>query len=274
MTLPYQSALILNSITAFVFLFFIVVGYARGLIHQLLDLVGFVASFFLAWIFTPQIAQAVPLLPSNLSWFQTPLVGQNLYTLSNVVVWFVIVVIAVSVVMTFIVKPFAKGIHKIPVAKTLNRILGAFYGLIPATLLAVLACLILTSPLFSNGRSSVEAAGLLKPFVFVSDALLESFTTQSDKTGLLQKLVAGEEITTEDLSQIPSWFTSLGLSDELKVPLEKLIRQESLTPEEIANVKAYIAEQEWTKEDLEKLLQQFSFSQDQISSALNQLGIQ
>ena len=102
MTLPYNFVNILNSVVVFVYLLFIVIGYTRGLLSQLLDVVSMIASLVLAWFLAPQLAHTIPLIPSTLDWFKTPLVGDSLYQISNTVIWYVIVFIAVSVLMGFI----------------------------------------------------------------------------------------------------------------------------------------------------------------------------
>lgn len=268
MILPMNTVLTLNIATAVVFLFFIVNGYSRGFIHQILDLIGFIASFVVAWIFAPQLSDSVPLLPSTLEWFKTPLIGNSLFSISNTIVWFVIIMIGISIVMTFIVKPFAKGIHAIPLAKTINRILGAIYGLIPASLLAILASLILTSPLFQNGRSTVESS-LLKPYVVVSDALLNGFFNRNQESSLLHKILNGEAISTQDLQEIPSWFTQLGLPEHLQGPMEKLINGEALSADELTDIQSYIADQKWTTEDIVSFLKGFGLNDEQVSNIIN-----
>ena len=126
MTLPYNFTNILNLSTIGLALFFVLMGYKRGLLDQLLDLVGFLLSLVLAWLLAPYLADSIPLIPSNLDFFSTPLVGESLHAIANTIVWFVLSVIAMSLLMNFVIKPFAKGIHTIPLANVLNRILGPF----------------------------------------------------------------------------------------------------------------------------------------------------
>lgn len=271
MILPMNTVLSLNIVSVVVFLFFIINGYSRGFIHQILDLIGFIASFVVAWIFAPQIADSVPLLPSTLEWFNTPIIGNSLFTISNTILWFVIIMIGISVVMTFIVKPFAKGIHAIPIAKTLNRLLGAIYGLIPASLLAILTVLILTSPLFQNGRSTVESS-ILKPYSSISDVLLDGFFNRNQESTLLHKILNGEPITTQDLQEIPSWFTQMGLPENLKGPMEKLINGEPLNTDELSAITTYIKEQQWSTEDLVSFLKSFGLNDEQISNIISVLN--
>ena len=271
MILPMNTVLSLNIASVVVFLFFIINGYSRGFIHQILDLIGFIASFVVAWIFAPQIADSVPLLPSTLDWFNTPIIGNSLFTISNTIVWFVIIMIGISIVMTFIVKPFAKGIHAIPIAKTLNRLLGAIYGLIPASLVAILAALILTSPLFQNGRSTVESS-ILKPYSSISDALLDGFFNRNQESTLLHKILNGEPITTQDLQEIPSWFTQMGLPESLKGPMEKLINGEPLNTDELSAITQYIEEQQWSTEELVSFLKSFGLNDEQISNIISVLN--
>lgn len=271
MILPMNTVLSLNIASIVVFVLFILNGYSRGFIHQILDLIGFIASFVLAWIFAPQIAESVPLLPSTLEWFNTPIIGNSLFAISNTIVWFVIIMIGVSIVMTFVVKPFAKGIHAIPIAKTVNRLLGAVYGLIPASLIAILATLILTSPLFQNGRSTVESS-VLRPFSTLSDALLDGFFNRNQESTLLHKILNGEAITTQDLQEIPSWFTQMGLPESLQVPMEKLINGEPLSTDELAEITTYIEDQQWSTEELVSFLKSFGLNDEQVSNIINILN--
>jgi len=270
-TLPINSVFILNSITVLIFLLFVVGGFSRGLVHQLLDLVGFVAGLVLAWIFAPQLAAQWPILSIEFDFFQQPLIGAPLHGLANTASWFAIIWIGISILMTFVIKPFAKFIHKVPIANSLNRLLGAIYGLIPATLLSLLLAFVLTTPVFSNGRSTVEASGMLKPFLGISDFLLSELYQQSDSTGILQKIMAGEPLAIEDLESLPDWLEKLGISESLKEPLNKLIQGQSLDSIDVEAIQSYIDEHQISQEDIRALMRRFGLTDEEITSTLNAL---
>ncbi len=272
MTLPYNFADTLNIIILAVFAFFIVMGYMRGLVAQILDIVSLLASLVLAWLFAPQLANTVPIIPSTLDWFQTPLIGDSLHQISNTVVWYILVFIAVSVIMTFVVKPAAKTIHAIPIAKTLNRLLGAVFGMIAPLIIAIIATFVLSSPLFINGRSVVEAS-YLAPITDLTDYALDSIYAQTETGGLIQKVMDGESITTDDFINIPEWYTQVGLPEELQGPFEKLINQEALSQDEINTVVEYVKDEGWTKEDVASFLSTIGLSTEQIDEIINKLGI-
>lgn len=272
MTLPFNFANTLNIIIIAVFALFIVMGYMRGFVSQILDIVSLLASLVLAWLFAPQLASSVPIVPSTLDWFQTPLIGDGLHQIANTVVWYALVFIAVSILMTFVVKPAAKTIHAIPIAKTINRLLGAVFGLIMPFILAMIATFVLSSPLFVNGRSVVEAS-FLAPITEITDIALDSIYKQTQSGGLIQKVIDGESITTEDFQSIPDWFAKLGLPQELQEPFEKLVNQEALTQEEINTVVEYIKDEGWTKEDVSNFLSKMGLSSQQIDEMINKLGI-
>ena len=272
MTLPYNFTNILNLSTIGLALFFVLMGYKRGLLDQLLDLVGFLLSLVLAWVLAPYLADSVPLIPSNLDFFMTPLVGESLHAIANTILWFVLSVIAMSLLMNFVIKPFAKGIHAIPLANVLNRILGAIYGLIPFALLALLASLILSSPLFSNGRASVESS-LLKPVLSVSDELLQSFLNQDEAGGLISKMMKGESIKAEDFDFIPNWFESFGIPEELKAPFEKLINQEALSTEDYDLIKNYMDTKQLSKDEWRTFFDGMGLTPSQIDQIFKTLNI-
>ena len=272
MTLPYNFAETLNIIIIAVFALFIFIGYRRGLLAQILDIVSLLASLVLAWLFAPQLANTVPIIPSTLEWFSTPLIGDSLHQISNTIVWYIIVFITVSIIMTFVVKPAAKTIHAIPIAKTINRLLGAVFGLIAPSIIAIIATFVLSSPLFTNGRSVVEAS-FLSPITEVTDIALASIVSQTESGSLVQKVLDGEPITTEDFQSIPDWFAQLGLPEELQGPFEKLVNQEALTQDEINTVVEYIKDEGWTKEDVQNFLNTMGLSTEQIDEIINKLGI-
>lgn len=272
MTLPYNFTNILNIAVVVIYAFFILVGYKRGLVAQLLDIISLLAALVFAWLLAPQLATSVPLIPSNLDWFNTPFIGESLHQIANTLLWYILVFIAISVLMTFVIKPAAKVIHAIPIAKTLNRILGAIFGVITPSILALLATFVLTSPIFTNGRSVVEAS-ILSPVTEVTDIALNMIIAQSDSGSLVNKVINGEKITTEDFASIPEWFTKLGLPDELQAPFEKLVNQEALTQDEINTVVSYVNDQGWTKEDVSDFLIKMGLGSEQIDEIINKLGI-
>lgn len=271
MTLPYNFSNYINIALILVYAFYIIRGYRKGLLAQLLSIVGMLAALILAWLLAPQLAHAVPLIPSNLDLFSAPFIGESLFQISNSVVWYVIVFVVVNIIMTFVVKPAAKTIHAIPIANLLNHIAGALFGIIVPTILALVATFVLSSPLFVNGRSVVEAS-LLNPLTNISDIVLESIYRQSDEGSLVQKVIKGESINSDDFISIPEWFAQIGLPDELKEPFEKLINQEALSSDEINQVTSYIGDQGWTMDDLKAFLDSIGLSATQVEEIANKLS--
>lgn len=273
-SLPMNSAIVLNSIVVFLFLFFVVTGYSRGLIHQLLDLAGLLAGFILAWILSPIMADVAPIVGTDWDVFKQPIIGELLYKLSNTVVWFLIILAVIFVIVAWVLKPFMKFIHKVPIARTVNRLLGGIYGLLPATVWSVLLALVLTTPIFANGRSTVEAAWFLKPFVKISDIALDSIYNTLDATGIIQKMATDEDLSASDIETAPEWLSNLGLSEGLTQGLAKLIRGDGLDPEDIAAIQAYIDDKKITEDQVRAFLEQFGVAKDKAEDAIDNFQYQ
>jgi len=273
-SLPMNSAIVLNSIVVFLFLFFVITGYSRGLIHQLLDLVGLLAGFILAWLLSPIMADVAPIVGTGWDVFNQPIIGELLYKLSNTIVWFLVILAIVSLVISLVLKPFMKFIHKVPIARTVNRLLGGIYGLLPATVWSVLLALVLTTPIFANGRSTVEAAWFLKPFVKISDIALDSIYNTLDATGIIKKMATNEDLSANDIETAPEWLSNLGLSEGLTNGLAKLIRGDGLDPEDIQAIQSYIDDKKITENQVRAFLEQFGVAKEKAEEAIQNFQYQ
>ena len=91
MTLPSNSALLIN-IGVIVFLVVsMIVGYMRGFLWQVIKTIGLLAISLLSWILAPGFADLIKIFPEKYAPFQNTPLAEVFYDKINVLVWFIII---------------------------------------------------------------------------------------------------------------------------------------------------------------------------------------
>lgn len=135
------------------------IGFKRGLLLSLIELLGLIVALWLSFVFAPQVAERIPLMRASEIIAQFPLIGALLLQQINTILWFFILFAAISLLLVLI-KPMFKAVNKIPVVGGINQFLGALLGGLKTLFLVWLLSLLLYTPLFSNGSQLVEESYL------------------------------------------------------------------------------------------------------------------
>ncbi|MDO4197388.1 MAG: CvpA family protein [Erysipelotrichaceae bacterium] len=153
MIIPENTVIFINIFVVLFYIIMIYLGYKRGLVYGLISLLYNLAAIVLSWLVSPVLAVEFPIV--NLSNTTDPL--SPLYTLVNVdpfintVIYFIIIFVLSQVLFTFVML-LSKGVNKIPVLGSFNRVLGLLMGFINSTLILILLSLLFVLPVFSNGN--------------------------------------------------------------------------------------------------------------------------
>ena len=136
----------INLILLVLYLIGIIVGYKNGLILQIIDLLFNVVALFIAYFVSPILAAHFPLV--KLDEVYTAL---NINALIDMLIYIVIVFIILKIIY-LIIKPLFAFVSKIPLLGFINRIGGALMGVVNATIIVLLFCMLLNMPVFKNGN--------------------------------------------------------------------------------------------------------------------------
>ena len=136
----------INLVLLVLYLIGLIIGYKNGLILQIIDLLFNIIALFIAYFISPILASHFPLVKLDEVY-----IALNLNTLIDMLIYIVIVFLLLKI-LYLIIKPFFASVSKIPLLGFFNRIGGALMGVINATIIVLLFCMLLNTPIFKNGN--------------------------------------------------------------------------------------------------------------------------
>ncbi|MBR4470747.1 MAG: CvpA family protein [Erysipelotrichaceae bacterium] len=172
MVIPENYYIYISVFIGLIYLVMIYFGYKRGFLYELVSLVYTALSLALAWFASPVFASLFPLFDISKLNGQYELLDKafNLNKLLNTVAYFLIIFLLMKLLYVFI-SLVVKFLNKIPVLGSVNKALGACFGVLNATVIALALSMLLSLPLFSNGKE-VREKTILKYITGVSDDAL------------------------------------------------------------------------------------------------------
>lgn len=270
---PMNSVLIINLVVLFLIVVSLLIGYFTGFVKQFFDLVILIISLFLAFVTSTSIASTVPILSRNLDMFDDVIFGQFSYEVSNIFIWFMIVVVLVSIALHQIVKPLIKQVKHLKWMNQVDKILGLFIALIPNMIWILLFMAVALSPIFVNGKSTLEATAL-KPLVPIAQFLSDTLISKVDPYGLVVKVTSNEELTEEDKANIPVWLEDFGIPEDKVEIVEKFIQSKEFNEVDKSVVQEYITDNEITETTARVFLGKLGLTQEEIDSSIKLFSFQ
>ncbi len=264
---PMNTVLIINLVVTILIITALLIGYFNGFIKQVSELIVLIGSIIIAWPVSNVLSKSIPILSRNLSMFDDILFGQFAYEISNIFVWFFILLILLSIGLHQILKPFVKQLRQTQWIKPLDKILGVVIALIPQMIWILLFMIISLSPIFVNGKSTLESS-IVNPLVPVAQTLSDQFVKQVDPYGIVVKVTQNQELTEEDVSNIPVWLETFGVPEKSVDIVEKFINEEEFVQEDLDVVQDYIDEHEVSEAQARSFLERFGLSQAEIDAAV------
>ena len=131
----------LNLALIILYLAFVVIGYKNGLILQIVDLVYNILALFIGYFLAPILASHFPIVKLDEAYM-----ALKLNVLMDTLIYMIIVFILLKL-LYLIIKPLIGFV---------NDIGGALMGIVNATIVVLLFCMLLNTPLFKNGNEVKE----------------------------------------------------------------------------------------------------------------------
>lgn len=183
------------------------IGYKRGLLYELINVIYTVASLFAAWFASPVFASLFPLidLTKIIEDQQLLIEAFDLNGFVNEVAYFIIIFLLLKLFYVLI-SVLVRSFNKIPVIGRVNQFFGGIFGLINATLITLFLSMLLMLPLFKNGKDIIDHTLLRYIRSYSNDAL--GLITET----MLQNKV-GDRLDNIDIEsyreQLSAWLQSL-----------------------------------------------------------------
>lgn len=264
---PMNTVLIINLVVTLLLISALLIGYFNGFIKQVFELIVLVGSIVIAWPVSNVLSKSIPILSRTLSVFDDVLFGQFAYEISNIFVWFFILLILLSIGIHQILRPFVKQLRQIHWLKPIDKLLGVVIALIPQLIWILFFMIFSLSPLILNGRSTLESS-IVRPLVPVAQTLSNQFVKQVDPYGIVVKLTQNQELTEEDVANIPIWLEEFGAPEKSVKIVEKFINEEELNQEDLDIVQEYIDDHDISEAQARSFLERFGLSLSEIDMAI------
>lgn len=264
---PMNTVLIINLVVTLLLISALLIGYFNGFIKQVFELIVLVGSIVIAWPVSNVLSKSIPILSRTLSVFDDVLFGQFAYEISNIFVWFFILLILLSIGIHQILRPFVKQLRQIHWLKPIDKLLGVVIALIPQLIWILFFMIISLSPLIVNGRSTLESS-IVRPLVPVAQNLSDQFVKQVDPYGIVVKVTQNQELTEEDVANIPIWLEEFGAPEKSVEIVEKFINEEEFNQEDLDIVQEYIDDHDISEAQARSFLERFGLSLSEIDMAI------
>lgn len=180
-------------------------GYRKGFLSKLLSCLSFIVIVFISWQIAPVLGKVFNFLPVEWAPYQDTLLAEFFYGYANQLLIFAILVVLASLVI-FLLKPIILLFEQLPVISTLNRVLGACFGLVETLLWSFMLLFVLHTPLVENGQAVIEQTYLR----YVNDVQETVFAFASDA---LKEFDFGQISAEKDLEAMKSFLSEQGFSD-------------------------------------------------------------
>ena len=153
MIITEDYILYINILIVAIYAALIIIGYLKGFIFGRVSILYNILSVFLAWLISPVLASEFPFISSDKMGDNIGIIGKliDIEPIVNTVFYFVVIFIILRVLYIFI-SLFAKSVNNVPLFGSLNKIIGAIFGFINATIVVTVLSLILFLPVFKNGN--------------------------------------------------------------------------------------------------------------------------
>ena len=208
-TFPESLIIYINFAFIVWFLISIAQGYKRGLLLQIVDLVGTFVALFAAWVFAPVFVRLFEFVKAPGSGMIS--VDQIVTSQVNRLIWFLILFV-VARLLLLLVTPLVSAVSKIPLVKQVNSVIGGAFSIVIFGVKMLILAYFLTFPLISNGQSIIDNT-VLKPLVEVSSPYLERFDVNIKENEAIQSLMSNKKLTDEQEVEIAEWLSEKGVND-------------------------------------------------------------
>ena len=212
MTFPSEYISYIDIVIIVVLILSILIGLKKGFLLSLIDLIGTVAIFMMAYILAPLCSSSMMLINSLVN---IDVGNEYLNVLiiekSNELLWFVILFVVGSILVMFI-KPIFKAIDELPLIKQLNHLLGGVFGIIKSYIVCLVFLFILNTPFIKNGSIVIERT-LFKYIENSSVVVWEVLDNPEQINNVLQDIMNGNGIKEDLVDSFKIWLSE-NIDDE------------------------------------------------------------
>lgn len=208
-SIPVDWMVYINGLLIIWILFDLYRGYKRGLILQVVDLVGTFVSLLTAWLLAP-------VFMNLFTFFKTSgngvlLINQFMSKQINQLIWFVILFVVIRILL-LVVTPLASFISKMPLIKQVNSAVGGVFSIVFFGVKLIIVLFLLTTPFVTNGNEVIEntwfkyVAKATEPVMKFADELV-------DRNSGIQSIINKQRLPEDQIKAMTDWFKDNGFTE-------------------------------------------------------------
>ena len=157
MLIPEKYFIYISIFIVAIYIAMMIIGYKHGFLYEMVNLLYTAASVAIAYFAAPVFASVFQIIDLSKNNSEYHVLNElfNLNKIINTVAYFIIIFLVLKVLYIF-VSLFVKSLNKIPVIGSFNQFLGMIFGIVNATLIVLCLSMLLSLPLFANGKEVRE----------------------------------------------------------------------------------------------------------------------
>ncbi|SKA01892.1 CvpA family protein [Anaerorhabdus furcosa] len=199
------TILLINGGIVLFYIMMFFMGYKKGFVLQLIDLIGLIAIIYIAWLFSPVLATYFSIWPKDLVPLQVSIFQDAIYGYINQFAWFIVIFIVLKLIL-MVLRPLIKVLQNIPILKQVNSICGALFSLLYSTVWMILIAFVLTLPILPNGNHYVTKTWL-QPILTSTSTFISGLEEPLSKNNALSNIVDNmNELSDNDREALKDWF--------------------------------------------------------------------
>jgi uncharacterized membrane protein required for colicin V production len=266
-TLPENIISVINVVLIGMALVLALIGYLRGFVSQVYDILVMLIGYLLAFLIAPSLADAVKLLPASVNFNEIPFIGAQLVSIIDRIIWTIIIVIVVSIIGAIFKRTVIKNILHYKQKVLADRIGGAVFAIIPVVLIGLVLAMVLSTPIFSNG-STILSASVLSPLAPSTSKIVTTFLENNPVIQLYDKINTGEPLDETDFEAIRQTLIDMGFPQNVIDVAMKFVKHETVTDADIQVLKTYAQDNNISQETVTGWLKDFGFTEAQIQALM------
>lgn len=266
-TLPENIISIINVVLIAMIMIMALIGYLRGFISQAYDVLILLLGYLVALLIAPSLAETIRLLPTSINFDEIPFIGAQLVSIIDQILWTIIIVIVVSIIGAIFKRTVIRKILRYQHKVLPDRIGGAVFAIIPVALIGFVLALILSTPLFTNG-STILNATVLSPLAPSTTQIVTTFVNNNPVIQLYDKVNSGEPLDETDFESIRQTLIDMGFPQNVIDVAMKFVKHETVTDVDIQILKTYAQDNNISQETVTGWLKDFGFTDAQIEALM------
>lgn len=201
-------------------------GYKEGFVVKFLEFFSTIICIVLAWQISGSLSEKIQIMPKEYVSISGTSIDGLFYHAVNESLIFLILFIIFRILIIFI-RPMFKKLNWVPFLGLFNKIMGAIMGFLQSFLILGILVIVLSSPLFANGKQVLKDSNL----VYINNAIKSIatlLTNEYSEMESIQKMQTASEIMeNEDIENIKSWLNKYDFDDSEKEEIIEIIKMRS-----------------------------------------------